>query len=74
MLVPGTWWQNVEKEDADKMYECVITDVICTRMGEWISTRYEFEIEWVGERGNTYTMLWPDVQRWVYVTNPTLTN
>ena len=70
MLVPGTWWQNVEKEDAEKMYECVITDVICTRMGGC----YLFQIEWVDERGKTYTMLWPDVKKWVYVTNPTLAN
>ena len=66
MSVPGKWWQNVAKEDAEKMYECVITDVV------FKSTRYEFEIIWVNEKDKTYIMLWPDVERCMYVINPTI--
>ena len=68
MLVPGKWWKNVEKEDAEKMYECVITDVV------FKSTRYEFEFIWVNDKDNTYIMLWTDVKRWMRVINPTVLN
>ena len=68
MLVPGKWWENVEKEDEEKMYECVITNAT------YKTTHYEFDFVWVNEKDKTYIMLLPDVKRWMHVINPTLLN
>ena len=66
LSVPGKWWLGVDEEEKKKNYPCKIVDGHYNDMGQ----RFEFEIACIDDETDpddedTFTMLWPDVEKCV---------